>query len=126
MNSTIPAVDTADSAAADLKTEILALVRQYHAAASLECNCDAAGLAALIGSLLEADLGGGRLGEKFESGLARLFGAREALLVNSGTSANLVAVSALTSPRMGKLQLKLGDEVITLAAGSPSLAAAIV
>ena len=64
--------------------------------------------------------------EKFESGLAKLFGAREALLVNSGTSANLVAVSALTSPRMGKLQLKPGDEVITLAAGSPSLAAAIV
>ncbi len=126
MNSTIPAVETADSAAADLKTEILALVRQYHAAASLESNCDAAGLAALIGSLLETDLGGGRLGEKFESGLARLFGAREALLVNSGTSANLVAVSALTSPRMGKLQLKPGDEVITLAAGSPSLAAAIV
>ncbi len=126
MNSTTIAIDSADSAAADLKTEILALVRQYHAAASLESSCDAAGLSALIGSLLEADLGGGRLGEKFENSVAKLFGAREALLVNSGTSANLVAVSSLTSPRMGKLQLKPGDEVITLAAGSPSLAAAIV
>ena len=99
---------------------MLTLVRQYHAAASLESNCDAARLAALVGSLLETDLGGGRQGEKFENGVAKLFGAREALLVNSCTSANLVAVSALTSPRMGKLQLKPGDEVITLAAGSPS------
>lgn len=125
MNSSSIALATIETAAG-LKTEIMSLVRQYHAAALIESNCDASGLASLVGSLLETDLGGGRQGERFESSLAKFFGAREALLVNSGTSANLVAVSALTSPRMGKLQLQPGDEVITLAAGSPSLVAAIV
>lgn len=125
MNSSTIALEAIETAAV-LKTEIMSLVRQYHAAALVETNCDAAGLAALVGSLLETDQGGGRQGARFESSLATFFDAREALLVNSGTSANLVAVSSLTSPRMGKLQLKPGDEVITLAAGSPSLVSAIV
>ena len=120
------AIENTPVSAAELKTEILALVRQYSATVPAEGRTDAAGLAALIESLLDAELGGARSAERFEDKLAELFGVREALLVNSGASANLVAVSSLTSPRMGKLRLKAGDEVITLASGSPSLTAAIV
>ncbi len=125
MTTSTIAIENGPVSADELKTEILALVRQYSATVPAEGRCDAAGLAALIESLLDAELGGGRYAERFEDKLTQLFGAREALLVNSGTSANLVAVSALTSPRMGKLRLKAGDEVITLATGSPSLTAAI-
>ncbi len=124
--STLPPVENDTASAAELKTEILALVRRYHAAAPTELHCDAAGLAALVESLLDADFAGMRQAERFEDSLTRIFGVRKALLVNSGTSANLVAVSSLTSRRMGKLQLKPGDEVITLATGSPALVAAIV
>ena len=113
------------TAAAEIKSEILTLIRQYHAATPEESRGDAASLAALIESLLDADLSGGRNAGRFEVGVARLFGAREALLVNSGTAANRVAVSALTSARMGKLRLERGDEVIVVDAGSPSLVTAI-
>ena len=114
--------------AATLKAEILTLVKQYRALAPIEGGGDAASLAALVESLLDADLvgGGDRDAGKFEDRLAKLFGVREALLVNSGSSANLAAITALTSPRMGKLRLKRGDEVITVAAGSPSMVAALV
>ncbi len=120
------AIENDSVSPAALKTEILTLVRQYHAAVPIEGRCSVEGLAALVESLLDADLGSARYTERFEDSLTRLFGAREALLVNSGTSANLVAVSSLTSPRMGRLHLKPGDEVITVVAGSPSLVAAIV
>jgi CDP-6-deoxy-D-xylo-4-hexulose-3-dehydrase len=56
----------------------------------------------------------------FESRFAKVLGLRAARLVNSGSSANLLAVSALTSPTLGARQLKLGDEVITVAAGFPT------
>jgi CDP-4-dehydro-6-deoxyglucose reductase, E1 len=56
----------------------------------------------------------------FERALAEATGHRHALLVNSGSSANLLAMSALTSPTLGKRQLRPGDEVVTVAAGSPS------
>ena len=126
MTTSTIAIENGSVSAAELKTEILALVRQYSATVPAEGRCDAVGLAALIESLLDAETGGGRYAERFEDKLTELFGAREALLVNSGASANLVAVSSLTSPRMGKLRLKAGDEVITLASGSSSLTAAIV
>jgi CDP-6-deoxy-D-xylo-4-hexulose-3-dehydrase len=64
--------------------------------------------------------------DETELSLANLFGVREALLVDPGASANLVAITSLTSPLMGKLRLKPWDEVITVAAGSRSLVAAIV
>jgi CDP-6-deoxy-D-xylo-4-hexulose-3-dehydrase len=104
--------------AAELKSEILALARQYQA--------DSGGLAALVESLLAMDAGGANHVERFEDRLTRLFGTREALLVSSGTSANHVAISSLTSPRMGKLRLRPGDKVITAATGSPSLVKAIL
>lgn len=56
----------------------------------------------------------------FESRLARVVGMRHAFMVNSGSSANLVALSALTSPRLGDRALRPGDEVITVAAGFPT------
>src|SRR5262249_30897657 len=55
-----------------------------------------------------------------EAEFAKSFGTRSALLVNSGSSANLVALTALTSPRLGEGRLKPGDEVITVATGFPT------
>jgi CDP-6-deoxy-D-xylo-4-hexulose-3-dehydrase len=62
----------------------------------------------------------GRFGPKFEQKLARYFGSKSSLLVNSGSSANLVAFYALTSPKLGDRAIKPGDEVITVAAGFPT------
>jgi len=62
----------------------------------------------------------GRFADQFERDFAKVFGTRFALLVNSGSSANLVALSCLTSPFLGERQLKAGDEVITVAAGFPT------
>jgi CDP-6-deoxy-D-xylo-4-hexulose-3-dehydrase len=58
--------------------------------------------------------------EKFESRFAKTVGMRHAFMVNSGSSANLLALSALTSPKLGDRALKPGDEVITVAAGFPT------
>lgn len=75
-------------------------------------------------NLVEASLDGwlttGRFHEEFERKLARFIGVRSAKMVNSGSSANLVAFSALTSPKLGKKAIKPGDEVITVAAGFPT------
>jgi CDP-6-deoxy-D-xylo-4-hexulose-3-dehydrase len=60
------------------------------------------------------------MGKRLRAKLARFVGVRSASLVNSGSSANLVALSALTSPKLGIRQLKPGDEVITVAAGFPT------
>lgn len=62
----------------------------------------------------------GRFAEQFERQFARAMGVRDARLVNSGSSANLVALSALTSPTLGDHALRAGDEVITVAAGFPT------
>jgi CDP-4-dehydro-6-deoxyglucose reductase, E1 len=58
--------------------------------------------------------------EKFESRFAKTVGMRHAFMVNSGSSANLLALSALTSPKMGDRALRPGEEVITVAAGFPT------
>ena len=75
---------------------------------------------ALVESSLDGWLTAGRFHEEFERGLARYVGVRNALFVNSGSSANLVALAGLTSPKLGKRALKAGDEVITVAAGFPT------
>lgn len=62
----------------------------------------------------------GRFAAQFERAFAKVMGARHAMLVNSGSSANLLAVSALTSPMLEGRELKEGDEVITVAAGFPT------
>ena len=81
---------------------------------------DANDYAALVDASLDGWLTAGRFHEDFERGLARYVGVRNAVFVNSGSSANLVALSALTSPKLGKKALKPGDEVITVAAGFPT------
>jgi CDP-6-deoxy-D-xylo-4-hexulose-3-dehydrase len=64
--------------------------------------------------------------ETFEKRLARRVGVRHAMMCNSGSSANLLAVSALTSPKLGSRALKPGDEVLTVAAGFPTTVAPII
>lgn len=80
----------------------------------------------LVDSSLEFWLTFGRYSKEFEKGLAEYLGVRWALLVNSGSSANLLAFMALTSPLLKERQINRGDEVITVAAGFPTTVAPIV
>ena len=73
-----------------------------------------------IQASLDFWLTSGPYSEKFESRFAKLVGMRHAFMVNSGSSANLVALSALTSPKLGDRRLVPGDEVLTVAAGFPT------
>lgn len=81
---------------------------------------DAADYAALVDSSLDGWLTAGRFHIDFQRALARYVGTRSAVMVNSGSSANLVALSALTSPKLNKRALKEGDEVLTVAMGFPT------
>lgn len=81
---------------------------------------DSAEMRMLVDSSLDFWLTTGRFAEQFEREFARWFGVRECVLANSGSSANLLAVSALTSSKLGDRRLRPGDEVITLAAGFPT------
>ncbi|HIK88080.1 MAG TPA: lipopolysaccharide biosynthesis protein RfbH, partial [Dehalococcoidia bacterium] len=74
----------------------------------------------LVDASLDFWLTTGRYAYRLERELAKFVGVRHSFLVNSGSSANLVALSALTSHKMGDKQLKPGDEVITVAAGFPT------
>jgi CDP-6-deoxy-D-xylo-4-hexulose-3-dehydrase len=117
-----------------LRQQILNLTREYHGEAFPEADfepgltpvpvsgkvIDAADLATVMDSVLDSWFTTGRFAEDFERKLARFAGVRDATLVNSGSSANLLAVSALTSPKLGDRRLKPGDEVITVAAGFPT------
>ena len=75
---------------------------------------------AIVDSGLDFWLTAGRFSDLFEFKFSKFLGVRDARLVNSGSSANLVAISVLTSPTVGVRQLKPGDEVITVAAGFPT------
>jgi CDP-6-deoxy-D-xylo-4-hexulose-3-dehydrase len=134
---------------AELRTEILRLVREYaarrHAGFALpgpespaefvpgESTVPYAGrvfdadeVEAGVASMLDFWLTLGPEGEAFERELAGMLGVRNSILVNSGSSANLLAFSALTSPKLGERRLKPGDEVITVAAGFPTTVAPII
>ena len=120
--------------AAELRQQILDLTAEYVAEAFPERAfiadqsavpvsgkvIDAADIQNVVDSALDGWFTTGRFAKEFERKLARFFGLRSASLVNSGSSANLVALSALTSPKLGDRQLKPGDEVITVAAGFPT------
>src|SRR6266404_3161370 len=82
-------------------------------------------VAAAVGATLDFWLTLGKEGEAFEKGLAKFLGAKVSILCNSGSSANLLAASALSSPRLEKRRLAPGDEVITVAAGFPTTIAPI-
>ena len=80
----------------------------------------------LVDSSLEFWLTAGRYTDEFEQKFASYLGVRTCALVNSGSSANLVAFMTLTSPLLGDRALKRGDEVITVAAGFPTTVAPII
>src|SRR6202044_2638074 len=117
-----------------LRQRILELVEEYHAEQFPERPFvpgespvpvagrvfDAADVRSLVDSSLDFWLTTGRFAAQFEREFARWFGVRTATLVNSGSSADLLAVTALTSPKLGDRRLKPGDEVITVAAGFPT------
>lgn len=120
--------------AADLRRQILGLVSEYCSEAFAPRPFvpgespvpvsgrvfDGAEMRELVDSALDFWLTTGRFADQFEREFARFIGIRECVLVNSGSSANLVALSALTSPRLGDRRLVPGDEVITAAAGFPT------
>jgi len=81
---------------------------------------EAEDFAALVDSSLDGWLTAGRFTEKFQRALAKYVGARSSVFVNSGSSANLLALSALTSSHLRKRALRPGDEVLTVAMGFPT------
>lgn len=80
----------------------------------------------LVDSSLEFWLTSGRYTEEFEREFSKYLGVKYCSLVNSGSSANLLAFMALTSPLLGDKRIERGDEVITVAAGFPTTIAAII
>lgn len=74
----------------------------------------------MVDASLDGWLTTGRFNTLFEQRLSQFLGVKHAITTNSGSSANLLAVSALTSPQLGERALKAGDEVITVAAGFPT------
>jgi CDP-6-deoxy-D-xylo-4-hexulose-3-dehydrase len=119
---------------AALRAQILALVATYYETAHKPAPFvpgvtpvgvagrvyDATDMVSLVDSALDFWLSAGRFNAAFEQRLAERVGATNALTVNAGSSANLLAVSALMSPFRGERALKAGDEVITPAAGFPT------
>jgi CDP-6-deoxy-D-xylo-4-hexulose-3-dehydrase len=87
---------------------------------------DAEELCNLVDASLDFFLTANRYAEKFEADFADYLGVTDALLVNSGSSANLVALTALTSPKLRDRRLRPGDEVVTVAAGFPTTLAPIL
>lgn len=81
---------------------------------------DESDLVAMIDASLDMWLTTGRFNDEFETSFAQYLGVKHALSTNSGSSANLLALSALTSHKLGDRQIKQGDEVITVAAGFPT------
>src|SRR6202789_3046942 len=120
--------------AEQLRKQILALTAEYHAEAfpsrefipgtsTVPVSGKVIGpedICSVVESALDGWFTTGRFAKEFERKLARFVGVRSASLVNSGSSANLVALSALTSPKLGDRQLKPGDEVLTVATGFPT------
>jgi len=117
-----------------LRAQILDLVRQYYGAAFTQDNFvpgqtpipyagrvfDDDEMVHLVEAALDFWLTSGRFANQFEHECARFFGLGHAILVNSGSSANLLALSCLTSLKLGKQRLRSGDEVITVATGFPT------
>lgn len=120
--------------AAELRARIRQLVEEYHrhafAPRAFRPGQDPVPVAGkvfdhrelvnLVESALDFRLTADRFSRAFEAALAGVTGLRHVLLVNSGSSANLLAVGALTSPLLGPRRLRPGDEVVTVAAGFPT------
>jgi CDP-4-dehydro-6-deoxyglucose reductase, E1 len=122
------------SKADELRAQILSLAAEYHAEAFPARQFipgvtpipvsgkvfDATEMQFLIDSGLDFWLTTGRFADEFQNAFSRWWGVRYTMLVNSGSSANLLAISALTSPQLGEKALHPGDEVITVAVGFPT------
>ncbi|WP_217545764.1 lipopolysaccharide biosynthesis protein RfbH [Streptomyces sp. GbtcB6] len=116
------------------KQQLLEMVRKYHREAQPDTSfvpgvteiwpsgavLDEDDRAALVEAALDMRIAAGPSSRRFESRFARKLGRRKAHLTNSGSSANLLALSALTSPALEDRRLRPGDEVITVAAGFPT------
>ncbi|HKR02982.1 MAG TPA: lipopolysaccharide biosynthesis protein RfbH [Pyrinomonadaceae bacterium] len=120
--------------AEELRAQILEMVGRYHAAAFAEREFvpgetpvpisgkvfDDDEIRLLVDAGLDFWLTTGRYAAEFEDEFAKIFGLRHAMLTNSGSSANLLALSCLTSPSLKEKALRPGDEVITVASGFPT------
>jgi CDP-6-deoxy-D-xylo-4-hexulose-3-dehydrase len=117
----------------EIRSKISELVREFYASESRELFVpgttpvnyagrvyDEKELISLVDASLDFWLTTGRYAAQFEKDLAAFLGVKYCLLTNSGSSANLLALSALTSPKLDEKQLKPGDEVITTACGFPT------
>lgn len=116
----------------EIKKQILDLVREYHQAQrggfvpgvtlvqSSGAAFDENDRLALVEAALDMRIAAGKAARRFESAFASFFKLRKAHMTNSGSSANLLAMSALTSPDLGDRRLRPSDEVITVAAGFPT------
>ncbi len=119
----------------ELKKQILALTREYYKETHGQKKnfkpgetfvnyggryFDDAEMVNLVDSSLDFWLTAGPWAQKFEKRFAKWLGVRYCSLTNSGSSANLLAFSALTSPQLGERRIKRGDEVITVACGFPT------
>ena len=124
----------------DARAEIKALVSEYYKEFKKENTSFKAGerisyasrvydekeMCALTDAMLDFWLTTGRFSEQFEKEFAQWIGVKYAHLVNSGSSANLIAFSVLTAPELGERQIKRGDEVITVACAFPTTVAPIL
>ena len=125
----------------ELKKQILELTRQYYrevhepkpafVPGETRINYggryfDDAEMVNLVDASLDFWLTAGPWAHKFETRLAQWLGVKYCSLCNSGSSANLLALTALTAPELGERQIRRGDEVITVAAGFPTTVACIV
>ncbi len=122
-----------------IRSQIMELVRQYYEVCHTKKEYragdripyasrvyDSEEMVNLVDSALEFWLTAGRYTDEFEKSFAKYLGIRFCSLVNSGSSANLLAFMTLTSPLLGDRQVKRGDEVITVAAGFPTTIAPII
>lgn len=126
--------------ALELKSQIMSLVEEYYKEVHQQNAIfepgdriqysgrvyDADEMTNLVDAALEFWLTSGHYVEEFEKGLADYLGVKHCSLVNSGSSANLCAFMALTSPKLGDRQLRKGDEVITVAAAFPTTVTPII
>ena len=117
-----------------LRTQVLEMVGEFGQAASQPAKfvpgessipvsgkvLDSDDYVNLVDAALDGWLTSGRFHSEFQKALAKYVGVRNSVFVNSGSSANLAALSALTSPKLGKRALQPGDEIVTVAAGFPT------
>ncbi len=132
--------DIRNGTAEDLRDQMRVLMSQYfevrHGAVPFRAGTDpvpvsgkvfdVADMHSLLDATLDFWLTAGRFAVSFEREFARIMGARHALLVNSGSSANLLCIATLCAPELGERRLQPGDEVITVASGFPTTVNPIV